>query len=84
MGGRAFFLFLGDFYGYCKLCQNTSGKMAKTISWFFWLKPLQRVFELDPEESGLPSIYSPTAVHLKAYNFGKKLWILFFTSPICG
>ena len=47
--------FLGDFHGYFKLCRctyfhlDTSRKMTKTLSWVFWLKPLQRVFDLDPK-----------------------------------
>ena len=52
------FFFHGDFHGYFKLCQctyfhvGTSEKMAKILYWEFWLKPLKRVCDLDPDASG--------------------------------
>ena len=70
--------FIGDFHGYFKryLCTyfhvGKRGKIAKTLSWGFWLKPPQRVFDLDPKQSGGPSIYSTTTVLLKHINLKEK------------
>ena len=73
---KYFFSFLGNFHRYFRLCQLTYGqvaerykweKLAKSISWGIWPEPLQRVFDLDADASGRPSIYIPSAVHLKAY-----------------
>ena len=44
---------------------GASGKMAKTLPLGFWLKSMQRVFVLDPKQSGGPAIYSLAAVNLK-------------------
>ena len=57
---------------------GTSGKMAKTLSWVFWIKPLQRVFDLDLDASGGPSIYSQSVVYLKAYYNMPKSFLLKF------
>ena len=67
--------FLGDFHRYLKLCQctafhvGTGGKKAKTLSWGFWLKPIQRVFDLDPDVSRGLSILPRSFPRVKSGHF---------------
>ena len=84
------YLFFCDFHRYFKLCHfipttqplwlvGTSGKKTKSLLWGIWLKPMQWVFDLDPDASGEPSTYSPIAVH-QSYLFHLKKKFLKITT----